>query len=257
MVFCFNIYAGKKFKGGFKGGINLSSFITQNSTKHYWAAGSAGSTLEPSFVTGCFISYSFNKYIIIQVELLYTKRKYHVEYENHVYGSGDYYSQLSKWDGFQKLVYLEFPFIIKSTLVLSQKEICKPYVGICHSTLLEKKYEYDFSYTAKNSEGEITEMYERTIEDVLSDVKPSDLGLIIGAEVSLSRILEPLFIDIRFTVSLDKINENTLPGSVRNLTFICLFGIALCLHKSSNQYENTRANCRYSKPTDLQRRNHC
>ncbi len=225
MVFCFNIHAGEKFKGGFKGGINLSSYISKNSIEHYWAVGSAGSSMSSSFTCGALISYSFNKYLTLQTELLYSQKKCHVEYENQVHGSGDYYFQCSKWDGFQELVYFEFPFLIKSTLILFQKEICKPYAGIYYSTLLDKKYEYDFSYVAKNIEGEITDSYKRKIIGQLSDVKNNDVGIILGAEINLSKMFKPLFLDTRLSISLDKVNESTIPGSVKNLTLLCSIGM--------------------------------
>jgi len=161
----------------------------------------------------------------LQTEFLYSHRKYHVEYENQVYGSGDYYSQCSKWNGFQEITYFEFPFLIKSTLILFQKEICKPYAGIYYAVLHDKKYEYDFSYVAKNNEGEITDSYEKTIKGLLSDVKDNDVGIVLGTEVNLSKLFKPLFIDTRFSMSLDKINESTIPGSVKNLTFLCTFGL--------------------------------
>jgi len=153
MVFCFNIHAGEKFKGGFKGGINLSSYISNNSTEHYWEVGSSGFGLSPSYTCGILISFRFNKYLTLQTEFLYSSRKYHVVYENQVYGSGDYYSQQSKWDGFQEFVYFEFPFLIKSTLILFQKEICKPYAGIYYAVLNDKKFEYDFPMWQKTLKG--------------------------------------------------------------------------------------------------------
>jgi len=222
---CNNICAQKKLEVGFKGGVNLSSFITDNSTKHYWSIGSAGSCFKPSIVTGGFISYRLIDYLSIQMELLYIQKSYHVEYENHVYGSGDYYSQLSKWDGFQELIYFECTFLIKSKLVLFQKELCKPYAGIYYAVLHDKKYEYDFSYVAKNIDGEITDAYERSIKGLLSNVKNNDFGIILGAEIDLSKLLRPLFIDTRLSMSLDKINENTLSGSVKNLTFFSAIGL--------------------------------
>jgi len=225
MVFCFNISAGEKFKGGFKGGINLSSYISKNSTEHYWAVGSSGNSISPSFTFGALISYSFNKYLTFQMEFLHTQRKYHVEYDNQVYGSGDYYSQYSKWDGFQELIYFEFPFLIKSTLTLFQKEICNPYVGIYYAVLHDKKFEYDYSYVAKNNEGEITESYDRKIKGQLSGVNNNDAGIILGAEFKLSETIKPLFFDTRFSMSLKKINDNTIPGSIKNITFLCSLGM--------------------------------
>ena len=216
-------YAEKKLRFGIKCGINLSSYIAPDNTEHYLSVGSAGSRYSPTVIYAASVSFRFNKFLTLQTELLNVRRKYNVKYENLVHGSGDYYSQSSTWDGFQEIVYIEIPLIIKTTLLLSGKEVCRPYVGMYHANLLDRKYEYDFSYIASNSEGEETESYEKTIKDKLADVKETDNGFIIGTEFSLSKILKSLFLDVRLTMSMNKINENTLPGSVRNFSFMCLF----------------------------------
>ena len=220
-----NVYAENKLKCGIKCGINFSSYIAPNNSEHYLSVGSAGSRCSPTVIYAASVSFRFNKFPTLQTEILNVRRKYNVKYENLVHGSGDYYSQSSTWDGFQEITYLEFSFIVKTMLLVSGKEVCKPYIGMYQANLLERKYKYDFAYVAKNSEGEVTESYEKTIKDQLADVKEIDNGFILGSEFSLSKILKPLFLDVRLTMSMDKINENTLPGSVKNFSVICFLGI--------------------------------
>ncbi len=225
LLTCIDAYADKKLRCGIKCGINLSSYIAPDNTEHYLSVGSAGSSYSPTAIYAASVSFRFNKFLTLQTEILNVRRKYNVKYENLVQGSGDYYSQSSTWDGFQEIAYLEFSFIVKTMLLVSGKEVCKPYIGMYQANLLERKYKYDFAYVAKNSEGEVTESYEKTIKDQLADVKEIDNGFILGSEFSLSKILKPLFLDVRLTMSMDKINENTLPGSVKNFSVICFLGI--------------------------------
>jgi len=189
------------------------------------SVGSAGSSCSPTVTYAASVSFRFHKYFTLQTEVLNVRRKYNVKYENLVHGSGDYYLQSSTWDGFQEISYLEFSFIIKSLLLLSGKEVCRPYIGMYNANLLDRKYEYDFSYLVENNEGEVTESYDKIIKDKLADVKETDNGFILGAEFSLSKILKPLFLDVRLTMSINKINEDTLPRSVRNFSVICFLGI--------------------------------
>lgn len=220
-----NVYAENRLKCGIKCGANFSSYIAPDNTEHYLSVGSAGSSCSPTVIYAASVSFRFNKFLTLQTEILNVRRKYNVKYENLVHGSGDYYLQSSTWDGFQEISYLEFSFIIKSLLLLSGKEVCRPYVGMYNANLLDRKYEYDFSYLIVNNEGEVTESYEKIIKDKLADVKETDNGFILGAEFSLSKILKPLFLDVRLTMSINKINEDTLPGSIRNFSVICFLGI--------------------------------
>lgn len=225
-ILSFHNYAGE-FQKGIMCGLNFPSYILKDSYYHYLSVGSAGSSTSPSFICGIVFSYIVHDLISFNTDLLYAVRRYNVKYENHVYGSGDYYSQLSKWDGFQELHYLEIPFYLRTTLSLFGKEICKPYAGLYYARLLSRLYEYSFSYEASNADGEITERYEKKVDDKLQYVKKEDAGFLIGVQVSLSTIYKPVYLDIRVTKSVNKINEKSVTGEVSNLSAICFIGIVL------------------------------
>jgi len=221
---CNNICAQKKLEVGFKGGINISSYIGKGSHTSYWAVGSDDNGIKPGIIMGVYaIHYLKDKYSL-QIELLYIQKGAYVSNHSVSYGSGEYYKMNNTWKGNQVITYIELPVILKVKDAFKLPFKSYLYFGASFASLYKAEAKYDFEFIARDEFGNITDQYsEHNIRyDIYHTIKPIDIELLAGINIPFKLFGNSFSSDLRYSVSILPINQIG-SNKIRNHSISMLF----------------------------------
>jgi len=224
LFICNNICAQKKLEVGFKGGLNISSYIGKGSHTSYWAVGSDDNGIKPGIILGVYaIHYLKDKYSL-QIELLYIQKGAYVSIHSVSYGSGEYYKMNNTWKGNQVITYIELPVFLKVKDAFKLPFESYLYFGASFASLYKAEAKYDFEFIARDEFGNITDQYsEHNIRyDIYHTIKPIDIELLAGITIPFKLFGNSFSSDLRYTVSILPINQigsNQIRNNSISVTF--------------------------------------
>ncbi|OPX24814.1 MAG: hypothetical protein B1H05_04580 [Candidatus Cloacimonas sp. 4484_140] len=206
---CNNICAQKKLEVGFKGGLNISSYIGKGSHTSYWAVGSDDNGIKPGIILGLYAIHDLKDKYSLQVELLYIQKGAYDTFHSVANGSGEYYEMSKTWKGNQVITYIELPVFLKVKDALKLPFESYLYFGASFASLYKAEAKYDFEFIARDESGNITDQYsEHNIRyDIYHTIKPMDIELLAGITIPFNLFGNSFSSDLRYSVSILPINQ--------------------------------------------------
>lgn len=221
---CNSICAQKKLEVGFKGGINISSYIGKGSHTTYWAVASDDNGIKPGIILGVYAIRYLNDRYSLQFELLYIQKGAYVSFHSVTNGSGEYYEMNNTWKGNQVITYIELPVFLKVKDAFKLPFDSYLYFGASFASLYKAEAKYDFEFIARDELGNITDEYSENNKryDIYHTIKPIDIELLAGITIPFKLFGNSFSSDLRYSLSIFPINKIG-SNQIRNHSISILF----------------------------------
>jgi hypothetical protein len=179
---------------GFKGGMSLARFQGQHISYDV--------DTKNGFTVGGLLTVDVNDYLAIQPEVLFVQKG--------TKGSGSgidvgfqgvrYYERY--WE--DRLSYLEVPVLVKLTIPLDTK--IEPGLFVGPSLAIKLKAEEKWESTFSDSNG-VFLGHSSGVENISYRINDVDLGVAVGGDLKINARIAKVFVDIRYTLSLTRIDK--------------------------------------------------
>jgi hypothetical protein len=221
---CNNICAQKKLEVGFKGGINISSYIGKGSHTTYWAVASDDNGIKPGIILGVYAIRYLNEKYSLQLELLYIQKGAYVSFHSVTNGSDEYYEMNNIWKGNQAITYIELPVFLKVKDAFKLPFDSYLYFGSSFASLYKAEAKYDFEFIARDEFGNITDQYSKhnIRYDIYHTIKPIDIEFLAGITIPFKLFGNSFSSDFRYSLSILPIHQIG-SNQIRNHSISMLF----------------------------------